>query len=129
MTELNNQSENAKRKLLAALGMCQKAMKLVSGEAACEKALQVIATGKEPDATAKLIIIAADASENTRKKFVNKAFFYKVPCYHMTKSGMDRDEISKAIGRQNRATLAVTDEGFASRIEEMLKSIEGVTAV
>jgi len=110
----------AMKKLMSMLGMCQKAMKLVTGETACEKALQAWATGKEEGA-ARLVIVAADASENTRKKFVNKAFFYKVPCYHM----LERDEISKAIGRQNRATLAVTDEGFAARIEEMLKNIGG----
>ena len=99
------------QKLLSLLGLCQKAQKLVSGEAACEKALQ--------NGTAALVLISTDASNNTKKKFVNKSFYYKVPCYTL----FDRDALSKAIGKTNRATLAVADEGFAGRIEEMLKTI------
>ena len=101
------------RKLASMLGMCQKAGRLCSGETACEKALQ--------NQTARLVIVAADASGNTTKKFVNKSFYYKVPCYTL----FDRDDLSNAIGRSNRATIAVTDDGFAGRIEEMLKSIAG----
>ena len=103
----------AEQKLLSILGLCQKAQKLVSGEAACEKALQ--------NGTAALVLLANDASDNTKKKFVNKSFYYKVPCY----ISFDRDTLSSAIGKSNRATLAVADAGFAGRIEEMLKNIAG----
>ena len=99
------------KKTRAMIGLCQKAMKLVSGEVACEKSLQ--------DGSARLVIVATDASNNTKKKFVNKSFYYKVPCYTM----FDKDDLSKIIGKQNRATLVVTDDGFAGRIEEMLKNI------
>ena len=104
----------AEQKLLSMLGLCQKAQKLVSGEEACEKALQ--------NGTAALVLIAGDASGNTKKKFVNKSFYYKVPCYTL----FDRDALSKAIGKSNRATMAVADAGFAGRIEEMLKNIDGI---
>ena len=99
------------KKLASMLGFCQKAGRLASGEVACEKALQ--------SGQAKLVIVAADASGNTKKKFVNKSFYYKVPCYNM----LEKDDLSQAIGQQNRATVAVTGDGFAGRIEEMLKQI------
>jgi len=102
------------KRLASLLGLCQKAGKLVSGETACEKALQ--------GCTARLIIVSDDASANTKKKFINKSFYYKVPCC----TAFTRDELSGAIGKSNRATLAIVEAGFAQRIEEMLKRTDGV---
>ncbi len=42
----------------------------MSGEFAVEKALQ--------DGSALYVIIANNASENTKKKFENKSFYYKI---------------------------------------------------
>jgi len=85
-----------------------KAGRLAVGEYSCEKALRA--------GNAKLVIIAEDASDNTRKKFTNKAFYYKVPVV----SNGGRDEISKAIGRDNRVVVVVTDSGFAGSLRELL---------
>lgn len=83
------------------MSLSMKAGKLKAGEFACEKALR--------DGTAKLVVIATDASDNTKKKFTNKAFYYKVPVVVCS----DRDEISRAIGRENRVVVAVTDNDLA----------------
>jgi len=98
-----------KKKVSSLLSLCMRAHKLVSGENACEIALQ--------STDAKLILIAEDASEGTIKKFKNKAFYYKVPVVFCG----SRDEISKAIGKENRVVVAVTDSGFAGGL---LKNME-----
>ena len=50
-------------KIYSLLGLCQKAGKIVSGEVGCEAAIK--------NKTAKLLLLAEDASENTKKKFQN----------------------------------------------------------
>ena len=50
-----------KNKFFSMLSLCQRAGRLVSGELPCENAVK---SGK-----AKLLIIAEDASANTKKKF------------------------------------------------------------
>lgn len=56
-------------KALAMIGLAQKAGKIVSGEFATEKAVK---TGK-----AALVIVAGDASENTKKMFTNMCAFMR----------------------------------------------------
>lgn len=90
------------------IGLCQKAGKLVSGELSCENAVK----GRK----AKLIILAEDASENTEKKFMNSAKFYGC---EIMKTG-NKEELGKAIGRDMRSVIAVTDEGFAAQLKKLL---------
>jgi len=97
------------KKVSSLLSLCMKAGKLSAGEHACEIALR--------NEEAELVIIAEDASDNTKKKFTNKSFYYKVPV--VLYSG--RDRISKAIGKENRVVVAVTDSGFA---DSLLKNME-----
>ena len=52
-----------KNKVLSLIGLSMKAGKIASGEFATEKAVK---TGK-----AYLVVVAAEASDNTRKKFRN----------------------------------------------------------
>ena len=94
-------------KALAMIGLAQKAGKIVSGEFATEK------TGK-----AALVIVAGDASENTKKMFTNMCAFYEVPVYIYS----DKETLGHAIGKQFRASLAVVDEGFRNTIEKHLKN-------
>ncbi|MDR3563757.1 MAG: ribosomal L7Ae/L30e/S12e/Gadd45 family protein [Negativicutes bacterium] len=97
------------QRLLALLGMAQKARKLVSGELAVEKAVR--------SGQAKLILIATDASESTRKSYRDSAAFYQVAFFEV----LSKDEIGHAIGRPPRAALAVTDNGFRKAITELLR--------
>jgi len=97
------------KQLSSILSLCKKAGMLKTGDFAAEKALRA----KE----AKLIIIADDASDNTKKKFVNKTFYYKTPVYIY---GCISD-LSHVTGVVNRAVFAVTDCGFAANIEKKLK--------
>ena len=68
---------------------------------------------------AKIIILARDASDNTKKKFVNKAFYYKIPVYILG----TMEELSKASATLNRAIFAVTDDGLAKGVEKVLHNI------
>lgn len=91
-------------KVLNLIGLAQKAGKAVSGEFMTEKAVK--------SKTASLVILAQDASDNTKKKFNNMCEFYEVPIrFHAIK-----DNLGHAMGKELRASLAITDEGLAQAI-------------
>jgi ribosomal protein L7Ae-like RNA K-turn-binding protein len=94
----------AANKELSRLGLAMRAGKLVSGE---ETVLKAIRGGE-----AKLVIVAADASDNTRKKLADKCGSYGVPLV----VGYTRFELGWAVGKPERVMFAVTDQGFASMI-------------
>lgn len=96
-------------KVLSLVGLATKAGKTVSGEFSTEKAVK---TGK-----AFLVLVAEDASENTKKKFRNMCSFYEVPLYILS----DKTGLGRAMGKEFRASLAVTDENFAKAMEKELK--------
>ena len=58
------------------------------------------------------MIVAGDASENTKKKFRDMCEFYEVPIYFYK----DKDTLGHAMGKEFRASLAILDEGFAKGI-------------
>ncbi len=101
---------NKPDRVLSMLGIAAKGRNVVSGEFATEKAVK---TGK-----AYLVIVAEEASDNTKKMFTNMCEFYEVPIAFYG----DKDALGHAIGRQMRASLAVTDFGLANGI---LKLLEG----
>ncbi|MCI8371059.1 MAG: 50S ribosomal protein L7ae [Lachnospiraceae bacterium] len=96
-------------KVLSMIGLATKARKTVSGEFSVEKAVK----GKK----AHLVIVADDASDNTKKKFRNMCEFYQVPiCFHGNK-----EELGHAMGKEQRSSMAVLDEGFANAVKQKLK--------
>lgn len=92
------------KKVLGTLGLAMKAGDVVSGEFMTEKAIR--------DGSARLVIVAEDASHNTKKKFSDSCRYYKVPYAEFG----DKDSLGNAIGKQFRASLAVTNRGFATSI-------------
>ena len=95
-------------KALSMISIAAKAGKVVSGGFMCEKAIQ------EGDAC--LIIIAQNAAKNTRKKFIDKCTYYKVPYVIFGQSDM----LGNRIGKESRMTLAVTDMGLAKQVANKL---------
>ena len=85
-----------------------KAGKVASGEFCTEREIKL--------GTAMLVIVAEDASDNTKKKFQNMCEFYEVPIYFYG----DKDTLGHAMGKEFRASLAVTDPGFAKGIARHL---------
>jgi len=98
------------RKIASLLSLSTKAGFLRTGEEVAEKLLR--------SGEAELVIVADDASDNTKKKFVNKCFFYEKP----VRVFGGRDEMSRCVGKRNRAVYVLTDGGFAKRI---LDEIDG----
>lgn len=95
-------------KAIALIGLSQKAGKIASGEFSVEKTVKM---GK-----ARLVIVAEDASDNTKKKFTNMCDYYKVPCYFLG----SKIQLGNAIGKEFRASLAITDENLAKAIEKQI---------
>ncbi|MCM1468339.1 MAG: ribosomal L7Ae/L30e/S12e/Gadd45 family protein [Alistipes sp.] len=98
-------------KVLSLLGLAQKAGKIASGEFSTEKSVK---SGK-----AFLVIVAEDASDNTKKMFSNMCGYYKVPVYFVA----DKETLGHHIGKEFRASLAVNDEGFAKSLMSKLDSL------
>lgn len=104
------------KKTLSLISLAQKAGRVASGEFCTEKEIKSF--------QACLVIVAEDASDNTKKKFRNMCEFYQVPMFIFG----DKDTLGHAIGKEFRASLAVTDEGFAKGIRKHLETKENTIA-
>ena len=95
-------------KVYSLLGIAMRGRNLVSGEF---QTLEAIKKG-----SAMLVIIAEDASDNTKKLFSDKCSFYEVPVIRFgTKEGLGR-----AIGKDIRSSVGVCDAGLADAIIKQL---------
>ena len=92
------------------LGIAAKSGSVVSGEFSTEKAVK---TGH-----AFLVIVSEEASDNTNKMFTNMTDFYEVPMYVFG----TKEELGRCIGKEFRASLAITDENLANAVENKLKA-------
>ena len=95
-------------RVLSMLGIAAKSRSVVSGEFATEKAVK---TGK-----AFLVIVSEEASDNTKEMFTNMTSFDEVPRYFYG----SKEDLGRCIGKQFRASLAVTDENLAKAVESKL---------
>ena len=91
------------------LGIAAKSGNVVSGEFSTEKAVK---TGQ-----AYMVIVSEEASANTNKMFTNMTSFYEVPMYVFG----TKEELGRCIGKEFRASLAITDENLANAVEAKLK--------
>lgn len=96
-------------KVMSLLGIAARGRNVVSGEFSTENAIKA---GK-----ANLVIVGTDASDNTKKMFTNKCEFYEVPMFMYG----TKEELGHAIGKEMRASLAVTDGGLARSIMKHLE--------
>lgn len=97
-------------RIISMLSIAAKGRNIVSGGFAVEKAVK---TG-----TAHLVIVASDASDNTKKQFRNMCDFYEVP---FAVHGL-KDDIGHSIGTQMRSNVAITDPGIANSILKTINS-------
>lgn len=96
-------------KALSMLGLAKRAGKVVSGEFGVEKAVK---SGK-----AYLVIVAEDASDNTRKNFTDMCTYYHLPLIFTG----TKETLGRAIGCELRASAAITDSGLAKGIEKCVQ--------
>lgn len=99
-------------KALQMLSMAMRAGKVASGEFMTETAIK--------EGSSYLVIVAGDASMNTKKKFTDMCEYYGVPILIYA----DKDSLGHMIGKEFRASLSVNDEGLAKEI--MKKAAEVV---
>ncbi|HAU84839.1 MAG TPA: 50S ribosomal protein L7ae [Lachnospiraceae bacterium] len=97
-----------KIKTLSYVGLGIKSRNVECGEFLTEKAVK--------ENRAYLVIVAEDASQNTKKKFTNMCEWYKVPIYFIA----TKEELGHAMGKEMRASLAFTDQGLARAVEKQL---------
>lgn len=97
-----------KAKLLGMLGLAAKAGKITFGADSCKEAM---AKNK-----VKLIILAQDASERTKTKFTELSNKNNIPIYILASI----DELSKSIGKKNKAIVGIIDLNFSKAIEKII---------
>lgn len=96
---------------LSMLGIATKAGKTVTGEFMTEKAVK--------EGKAFLVVVAADASDNTKKKFNDMCEYYHVTIRMFS----DKVSLGNACGKEFRASLAVTDAGLAKSVIKQIESL------
>lgn len=97
-------------KVLSMISLATKAGKTVSGEFSVEKAVK--------EKKAVLVIVSSEASDNTKKMFKNMCDYYKVPLYFYG----TKEALGHFIGKEFRASIAVTDKGLAGGIIKHLEN-------
>ncbi len=100
-------------KIYSMLGLCMKAGKLTVGMDVCVENIK--------NKKAFLIILAEDASNNTKEKVQNIANEYNVKCVCYG----NIEELSRAIGNFNKAIFAVLDDGFGKKILQLINESKG----
>jgi len=99
------------KKLSGMLGIAMRAGQIVLGS---DTVLQEIRRGK-----AGIVLLDADASENTAKCFADKCAYYRVPLHTVETGALDQ-----AFGRSGRMVAAVRKGGFADQITKLITSDE-----
>ena len=91
------------------ISLANKAGKLVSGEDAVRNSIR--------SSKAKLVLLAEDASDNTKKRFINSAAFYNIALV----TWGSKEELGSSIGKSERSVIGITDEGFSKSLKEKLE--------
>ncbi|NLM44659.1 MAG: 50S ribosomal protein L7ae [Clostridiales bacterium] len=97
-----------RNKLLSMIGFAYKAGKVVSGQDPTKLALR--------KNNIKLLIIAEDASDNTKNRFINSARYYHIP-YIIC---LTKEELSMSIGLRIRSVIGILDENIAKGLISLM---------
>lgn len=92
-------------KVFSSISLATKAGKVTGGEFLTETSIK--------EGKAKLVVVANDASDNTKKKFRNSCEYYSVPILFLG----SKKELGRMTGKEYRASIAVLDQGFADMIQ------------
>lgn len=101
-------SDLVEQKLLNLLGLAQRAGKIISGELPVEKAIRA---GK-----VKLILLAQDSSDGTKKSFSDMAQFYNITLHYV----LSKQTLGRCIGKDYRAVIALNDTGFIKHLLNLI---------
>ena len=94
-------------KILSLIGLATRAGKIASGEFCTEKEVK---TGR-----AALVIVAEDASDNTKKKFKVFCEKFKVPIIENYR----KEELGAILGREEINIIGILDKKIGDRLLEL----------
>lgn len=92
----------------AMIGMAKRAGKVSEGEFIVKRAVK--------KNMARLVIIACNASDNTKKSIINSCSYYKVK---YIEAG-DMEALGKCVGAPKRAVISVDDDNFAKAVSDKI---------
>ena len=93
-----------KDKTLSMLGMAKKAGKTKDGSFLAERSIR--------SGSARLVILAGDASPNTKKKFTDRCRYRGIPVREYS----DMDSIGACLGSGPKSVVSIEDDGFARAV-------------
>ena len=97
-----------RKKTQSMIGLANKAGEIISGEDPVRFAIR--------KNNIKLLIITEDASDNTKKRFINAATYYHIPYFiYLTK-----EELSVSLGGKIRSIAGISDKEFAEYLTKLL---------
>lgn len=99
-------------KVLGMLGLAKRAGKVQTGEFLCDKAIK--------NGQSRLIIIAADISENSRKAICDACNYYVVDYVEYGTA----NELGKITGSERRVVVSVNDDNFKDAILSKIERID-----
>jgi len=99
------------KSIFSLIGLSMRQGAVESGSFLTEKSIKA--------GTAKLVVIAEDASDNTKKDFTDMCTYYHVPFYVFG----TKDTIGHAIGKEFRVVLALTNQGLSEKISEQINTL------
>ncbi len=98
-----------KKNTLGVIGLAARARGIAIGTNQVLEAIR----GKK----AKLVLIASDVSDNTRKNLTDKSVYYSTP---LTVADITAEELGRAVGHSNTAAIAFTDINFVKAYEKSM---------
>ena len=101
-------------KICGLLGLATRAGKTVFGTEAC---IQAINKNK-----IKLLIVAKNAAERTKKNFVDICNNKRIPLIEE----LSIEELSQAVGKDNKAVIGLKDANFSNEIKKIINGGEAI---
>ena len=101
---------NNDQKIYSLMGLATRAGKVVSGD---NSTLLELKRGN-----VHLVIVAGDASDNTKKLFKDKCAYRNINQIHFS----TKLQLGLAIGKAPRAAMGIKDKNFASRLLELIET-------
>ena len=99
------------KRIMNLLSMAARARRIVSGAFTAEETLK-----KKRGA---YLLLAADASEETKEKFTRMAAQMNVPAAEL----LTMQQLGRCLGKECRAVAVLIDRGFADRLSAYLQDI------
>ena len=103
-----------KEETLKLIGLAKRAGKVMSGSYQVEQAIR--------KRQARLVLVAQDASDNTKKHFRNQCAFRQI----LLGCTGSKESLGHAIGQKERSCLAITDDNLAAAVRKRLEE-EGLS--